>query len=65
MDGKASTIGFYDTVIGRPAAAFERLEATAALTASDLLRVARRYLRVEARSVILVRPSAEGKEVAA
>jgi len=59
VDGKATTIGFYDTVLGRPAAAFERLEATAALTASDLLRVARRYLRPASRSVILVRPQAE------
>ena len=55
VDGKASTIGFYETVLGRPAAAFERLEATARLTASDLRRVARRYLRKEARSVVRVR----------
>lgn len=61
VDGKATTIGFYDTVLGRPAAAFERLEAASALTVSDLLRVARRYLRRQSRSVILVRPqSAEG-----
>jgi zinc protease len=55
VDGKASTIGFYETVLGRPAAAFERLEATARLTASDLRRVARRYLRKEARSIVRVR----------
>ena len=59
VDGKCSTIGFYDTVLGRPAAAFERLEATLALTRSDLLRVARRYLRRESRTVILVHPQAE------
>jgi zinc protease len=55
-DGKASTIGFYEAVLGRPAAAFERLEATRRLTQSDLLRVARRYLDSRQRSVILVRP---------
>jgi zinc protease len=65
VDGKAQTIGFYDTVIGRPAAAFERLEASSALTASDLLRVARRYLRKEARSVILVHRQPETKGAAA
>jgi zinc protease len=65
VDGKASTIGFYDTVIGRPSAAFERLDATAQVTASDLLRVARRYLRREARTVVIVRPEAKAEETAA
>ena len=65
VDGKAYTIGFYDTVLGRPAAAFERLEATATLTASDLLRVARRYLSPTSRSVVLVHPQAEAKGAAA
>jgi zinc protease len=55
-DGKASTIGFYEAVLGRPAAAFERLEATRRLTQSDLLRAARRYLDPNQRSVIFVRP---------
>jgi zinc protease len=55
-DGKASTIGFYEAVLGRPAAAFERLEMTRRLTQSDLLRAARRYLDPRQRSVILVRP---------
>jgi zinc protease len=59
VDGKASTIGFYDTVLGRPAAAFERLDMTLALTTSDLLRVARRYLRRESRSVVLVHPQVQ------
>ena len=56
VDGKASTLGFYETVLGRPGAAFERLEITRRVTASDLLRVARRYLLPRFRSVILVRP---------
>jgi predicted Zn-dependent peptidase len=55
-DGKASTIGFYEAVLGRPAAAFERLEATRRLTQSDLLRAARRYLDPNRRSLIIVRP---------
>lgn len=52
-DGKASTIGFYETVLKRPAAAFERLERLSQLDRSDLLRVARRYLDRSSRSVIL------------
>ncbi|MEO6602480.1 MAG: insulinase family protein, partial [Polyangiaceae bacterium] len=56
VDGKASTLGFYETVLGRPGAAFERLEITRRVTASDLLRVARRYLLPRFRSVIFVRP---------
>ena len=60
-DGKASTIGFYEAVLGRPAAAFEKLEATRRLTQSDLLRAARRYLNPAQRSVILVRPEPGGK----
>ena len=56
VDGKASTLGFYEIVLGRPGAAFERLETTRRVTASDLLRVARRYLLPRFRSVIFVRP---------
>jgi zinc protease len=59
-DGKASTIGFYDSVLGRPGAAFERLEALQRVSASDLRRVARRYFVRERRSVILVRVQKEG-----
>ena len=62
VDGKASTLGFYETVLARPAAAFERLEATAALDASDLLRVARRYLRKDNRSIVLVRVQSHGEK---
>jgi zinc protease len=58
-DSKASTIGFYETVLGEPGAAFARLASLRRQTPSDLLRVARRYLVPEARSVILVRPSGD------
>jgi zinc protease len=64
-DGKASTIGFYEAVLGRPAAAFERLDATRRLTQSDLLRAARRYLEPSRRSVILVRPDGAKAEAEA
>jgi zinc protease len=60
VDGKASTIGFYDVLLGRPAAAFERLDALRRVSPSDLRRVARRYLDKTRRSVVLVRPQTEG-----
>jgi zinc protease len=44
MNGKAEQIGFYETVLGEPAAAFRRLEAYRRVTLSDLRRAARRYL---------------------
>lgn len=55
VDGKASTLGFYETLLGRPAAAFERLETMQRCDASDLLRVARRFLQADSRTVIFVR----------
>lgn len=61
-DGKASVIGFYQTVLGRPNAVFERLADLSRLSQGDVLRAARRYLSVESRTVILVRPSAEQSE---
>lgn len=54
VDGKASTAGFYETVLGRPGAAFERLEAIERVDASDLRRAARRYF-IPGRTLILVR----------
>jgi zinc protease len=64
VDGKANTIGFYETVLASPSAAFERLKATARLGQSDLLRVARRYLSKDRRSVILVRADLASQEAA-
>jgi zinc protease len=57
VDGKASTIGFYETLLGRPAAAFERLEAIQNLTTGDLRRAARRYFEKSGRTVVVVRAS--------
>ncbi len=59
--GKAEQIGFYDTTLGDPAAQFERLEQIRRVTLGDVLRVARRYLVPEARTIVMVRPD-EGAE---
>lgn len=56
VGGKAEQIGFYETVLGDPAALFDKLAAYRRATASDLLRVARRYLVNSARTVIEVVP---------
>src|SRR5262249_54070342 len=42
--GKAEQIGFYDTVLGDPAAAFRRLEAYRRVTAGEVRTAARRHL---------------------
>jgi zinc protease len=56
VDGKASTLGFYEVVLGQPNAAFERMALTARLGPSDLLRAARRYLDSHRRSIVIARP---------
>lgn len=56
VDGKASTLGFYDVVLGQPNAAFERMQLTARLGPSDLLRAARRYFDPRRRSLVIARP---------
>lgn len=53
-DGKAGTIGFYECILGQPAAAFERLARMRRTTQSDVLRAARRYLQRESRTVVFV-----------
>ncbi len=58
-DGKASSIGFYHTLLGRPGMLFDRLDAARRVTVADLRFVARRYLNAESRTVILVSPSTE------
>lgn len=65
--GKAEQIGFYETVLGDPAAAFRRLEAYRRTTASDLRRVARTVFRAERRTVVRILPdtSASGGEAEA
>ncbi len=55
VEGRASTIGFFETVLGEPAAAFTRLHAMRLVNKSDILRVARRYLDPTSRTCIFVR----------
>lgn len=62
--GKAEQIGFYDTVLGDPTAAFRRLEAYRRVTAGEIRTAARRYLVDKARTLIRVLPEAETKEAA-
>jgi zinc protease len=56
IPGKAEQIGFFETVLGDPAHAFRRLEAFRRTTASDLRRVARRYLLDSATTIVRVAP---------
>lgn len=58
-DGKAQTIGFYDCVLGDPAAAFRRMDSLLAVTPDDVLRVANKYLDERSRTVVHVHPSLE------
>jgi zinc protease len=60
VGGKAEQIGFYETVLGDPAALFDKLEAYRRVTIGDLLRVARRYLVDTARTIIEVFPDGTG-----
>jgi zinc protease len=56
VPGKAEQIGFFETVLGDPAHAFRRVEAFRRTTASDLRRVARRYLLDSASTIVRVAP---------
>lgn len=58
--GKAEQIGFFEAVLGEPEHAFRRVEAYRRATASDLRRVARRYLTDDARTVLRVVPESGG-----
>jgi zinc protease len=60
--GRAEQIAFYDAVLGNPVGAFERVERFRGITRSDLLRVARRYLAADRRTVIRVSPLNEASE---
>jgi zinc protease len=67
VSGKAEQIGFFDTVLGDPGAAFARLEAYRKVTVEDVQRVAKKYLVDAQRTVVQVLPdgtagSAEGEE---
>jgi zinc protease len=55
-EGKASTIGFYEVVLGNPSAGFDRLLGLLELDPQQLLGVAQRYLNRHSRTVIVVQP---------
>ncbi|HVH42092.1 MAG TPA: pitrilysin family protein [Labilithrix sp.] len=57
--GKAEQIGFYDTVLGDPSAAFRRLERYRRVTAGEIRTAARRYFVDDARTIIRVLPEPE------
>lgn len=59
-DGKASSIGFYQTLLGSPSGAFERLDQLYKSSEAEVLLVARRWFRREIRTVIRVHPGASG-----
>jgi zinc protease len=56
VSGKAEQIGFYETVLGDPGAAFVRLEAYRAVTVDDVRRAAKTWLDVRRRTTIHVLP---------
>jgi zinc protease len=56
IPGKAEQIGFFETVLGDPSHAFRRVDAFRRATASDLRRVARRYLLESASTIVRVLP---------
>jgi zinc protease len=62
--GKAEQLGFYDTVLGDPTAAFRRLEAYRRVTAGELRTAARKHIKMNARTVIRVVPDTSAKEAA-
>jgi zinc protease len=65
MGGKAEQIGFYETVLGDPSAAFHRLETYRRMTASDLRKAARKFLVDRARTTIRVLPDASARDAEA
>jgi zinc protease len=58
-DGKAEALGHHESTGGDYAGLFEVARRVAAVTPDDVLRVARRYLVAEERTVVVVEPSGE------
>ena len=57
--GRAEQLGFFEVVYGDAAGLLSRLHALREVTAADIQRVARRYLRTSRRTRIEVLPSGE------
>jgi zinc protease len=64
IPGKAEQIGFYETVLGDPTRAFDRVEVIRRTTAADLRRAARKYLVERARTIVRVVPEVPSAEAA-
>jgi zinc protease len=62
--GKAEVIGFYDLLLGDPSGVFRRLDTYRRVTAGDLRKAARRYLRDGARTIVRVVPDEDDDEEA-
>lgn len=60
-DGKASSIGFYFTLLGSPQGAFTRLLRLDKSDPAQVLEAARRWLKRESRTVVRVHPGASEK----
>src|SRR5262249_20958614 len=60
VDGKAEALGHYETALGD----FRKLSVTAArlaaVTADDVARCARAYLRAERRTIVIAEPESSG-----
>lgn len=65
VSGRASQIGFCETVLGDPSALFRKVAEVQRTTRADVRRVARAYLRRTARTVIEVRRDEPGDAAAA
>ena len=60
VSGKATQIGFSETVLGEPGTLFTKLEAYRRASRSDVLRAARRYLVQSARTLVEVLANDQG-----
>ena len=60
--GKAEQMGYYETVLGQPAAAFDKLDRIRALTRDDVDAVARKYLIETQSSVVVVRCAEQSED---
>lgn len=62
VDGKAEKLGFFQTTLDDFETLFARVERLASVTADDMARVAREYLRPTGRTLVWAEPAAVGSE---
>ena len=58
-DGKAEKLGFFHTTLDDFETLFERVERLEKVTADDVIRVARQYLKPEGRTLVIAEPTGE------